>query len=146
MYLIHKIYNKLSAFFKPKITSIAKKESTHKPDEYLGGISFMLTQDLDIDIMCSIPEIEHLSIDELSELSEKYAKFLCYINDGELSNDIIGVLDQEKNSIESEKNILFLNNVLFFWALTHVENQKAIKKNEKSGQPMIRPMDVFRTE
>lgn len=140
MQLLIKIYNRLLTFFKRS----ASKEANNTDNNQIGSISFNLYDNSDIDIICSIPNIDNIDTENIATISEKYATFLCHINDGNLIDSILNILIDQKKCTESEKGALFLDNVLFFWALTHAENQKTIKKNEKTGQPMVKPMDVFK--
>jgi hypothetical protein len=137
-----RIYKKLLTFYKSKY----KKHNLEKKESYIGYISFKLKDNDDIDILYATPDIQNVPTESIADLSEKYAKFLCDINDGILINEIIETLTKNKKDSDSEKNTLLIDNILFFWALTHIENEKAIKKQEKSGQPMIKPLDVFKTE
>ena len=145
MQLFQKIYSKLLTFFDSSPPKNANIINTKQPN-YIGNISFSLTDKFDIDISCSVPDFETLSTEKLTTISEQYAKFLCHITDGDLIDDIIEIITKEKNKPDSEKKTLILDNILFFWALTHVEKQEKAKKLEKSGQPVIRPLDVFQNE
>ena len=140
------IYKKLLAFF--SINKTSSSDALLSKDEYIGSLCFYLTKNKEIDTMCTIPDILDKSVEELSEISDSYARFLLYINEGYLKEDVFSILDeQDKRSDLTEeqrtKNKLFIDNVLFNWALIHVESLKS-KKNRKSiNQPLVRPSSVF---
>jgi hypothetical protein len=137
----------ISSFFKKDKSQIFKKESASNKDEtneiYIGAISFKITSDLDIDVMCVLPDTENSTIDQISALAEKYADFLLAINEGHLKNDIIDIIQQRVDKSGNPKDTLFLENMLFHWALSHVEYEKKKKNKEKKDQPVIRPISVF---
>ena len=146
MQIIALIYKKLLNFFNIK----SSKDDLSK-EKYIGSLSFYLTENKEIDTICTIPDVFNKSLDELSEISNSYAKFLLYINEGYLREDIFSILDeQDKRSDLTEeqkaKNKLFIDNVLFNWALIHVEHLKTKKNSKSSNQPLIRPSSVFSNE
>lgn len=146
MQIIALIYKKLLAFFNP----ISSKDYSDK-QEYIGSLCFYLTKNKEIDTICTIPDVVNKSLDELSDISNSYARFLLYINEGYLREDIFSILDeQDKRSDLTEeqkaKNKLFIDNVLFNWALIHVEHLKSKKNSKASNQPLIRPSSVFSDE
>lgn len=144
MLTIALIYKKLSTFFSSKF-SVQKKEHD---EQYIGSLCFYLTKNKEIDTVCTIPDIDDKTLEELSEISDSYARFLMYINEGYLREDVFSILDeQDKNpnltEAQKAKNKLFIDNVLFNWALIHVENKKLKKNGPSANQPLIRPSSVF---
>jgi hypothetical protein len=143
MLSIVKILRKLFQRCEPQTQpdSIKKQES-----EYIGSILFSLTDKGDIDILCKIPETHTLSVDQLTSLAEKYAGFLHNINDGYLIDDIFAIIkNTNKTSTEqNEQDKLFLDNILFFWAVLHVEHNKKNDQKSKGSQPIVRPSEVFK--
>jgi hypothetical protein len=120
-------------------------KSGSKDTDHIGHISFSLTENGEIDIVCKIPEITNLDTDQLTKLSEQFAKFLCHINDGYLIDDIFTILQKSDHTEgKNEKDKLFLDNILFFWALLHVESNKKKDQKSKGNQPIIRPSEVFK--
>lgn len=130
------------SFFDNKSETAISKNKDMADEECVGAITFKLNKDKTVDISCFTPEIESLSVGSMTKLSENYAELLSLINDGILAPKIVefinGVIDKSNNDQEK----LFLENILVFWGLSHVENLK--KKRAKSNQPVIRPSAVFR--
>ena len=79
----------------------------------------------------------------MTKLSEDYAELLSLINDGILAPKIVKFINGIIDKAEDEREKLFLENILVFWGLSHVENLK--KKISKSNHPLIRPSAVFRS-
>lgn len=147
MLSIQKILRKLfQQSDKPEPSSENKiVEPELKDNDHIGHISFSLTDSGDIDIVCKIPETINLDTDQLTKLSEQFAKFLCHINDGYLIDDIFAILkNADHTENQNEKDRLFLDNILFFWALLHVENNKKKEQKSKGNQPIVRPSEVFK--
>lgn len=144
MHIIALIYKKLLAFFKYNYIT----NTQQKKEEYIASLSFYLTKNKEIDTVCIVPDVGDKTLDELSDIAHNYAKFLMYINEGYLREDIFSILDEEDKKPgltepQKAKNKLFIDNVLFNWALIHVEHQKAKKNNKNSHQPLVRPISVF---
>jgi len=140
-----KILNKFFSFFKKP-----HEETMNLEDEqYVGVLSFKITNKKNIDINCSLPDLKNQSIIDVENLAKIYAEFLFYINEGFLKDDIIGILQKDidsgyyKQDDDKAKATLFIDNLLFNWAMAHIENRKKITKSEKSHQPMIKPSSVF---
>jgi hypothetical protein len=148
MLYIQKILKKLFQQFnktEPNSDTKISDKTEIKETNYIGHINFSLTEHGEIDIVCKIPETTNLDTDQLTNLSEQFAKFLYHINDGYLIDDIFSILknfDHIKN--HNEKDKLFLDNILFFWALLHVENNKKKYQKSKANQPIVRPSEVFK--
>lgn len=111
--------------------------------EYISEIRFELTEDENIDISYFLPDINNRSLDDLSKLAEKYAKFLMAINEGYLRDDIIKVFSDNIKKSENPQDHLFWDNVMVYWSMLHVESIKNQKHKEKKDQPLIRPISVF---
>jgi len=136
----------ISSFVKKEELPIVEKQPAAKVENnetYIGAISFKVTSDLDIDVMCALPDIKNATTDEISVLAEKYADFLLAINEGHLKDDIINIIQNNVDKSAEPKDTLFLENMLFHWALTHVEYEKKKRNKEKKDQPVIRPISVF---
>lgn len=133
------------AYFKTKPPSEEKPvtEKTKDDEIYIGALSFKITAESDIDVMCALPDLNNASTEQISSLAEKYADFLLAINEGYLKDDIIKIIQKNVDAGTDPKDTLFLENMLFYWALAHVESQKRKKNKEKKDQPVIRPISVF---
>jgi len=138
MNLIYQIYQKLFSVFNDKKVI---DQNTEEP-KYLGGMFFKITEDLEIDIGCVLPDVQGLSTDEISNISEKYAELLIMINGGIFRNQMLDMIKNKTNLIEEDniKEQLFINNLLSFdKILTHELN-----KVTKNNKPLIRPVSVFK--
>lgn len=124
---------------KSNISPSIKKEI--EDDESVGAITFKLNKDKTIDISCYTPEISSLSVGSMTKLSEDYAELLSLINDGILAPKIVKFINGIIDKAEDEREKLFLENILVFWGLSHVENLKT--KRSKSNNPLVRPSSVF---
>ena len=124
---------------KPNIAPSSKKEIDD--DETIGAVTFKLNKDKTIDISCYTPEISSLSVGSMTKLSEDYAELLSLINDGILAPKIVKFINGIIDKAEDEREKLFLENILVFWGLSHVENLKT--KRSKSNHPLVRPSSVF---
>jgi hypothetical protein len=145
--MLKHISNWISFFLKKEKLPIVEKQSEFSKDQneesYIGAISFKITSDLDIDVICALPDTKNSNVDQISILAEKYADFLLAINEGHLKNDIIEIIQNSVNKSSEPKDTLFLENMLFHWALAHVEYEKKKRNKEKKDQPVIRPISVF---
>jgi hypothetical protein len=144
MKCIQKIYIKLLGIFK-KNTSIRTNSLPINSEKYIASLEFSLTDQEYLDIRCKIPETKDKSIEDITALAEKYANLLVRINDGSFKNDIAKILQKTiDNSNEEQINDqLLANNILYFWAILHIENEK--NKNLKPNKPIIKPSSVFKT-
>jgi len=139
MNLIYRIYQKLfSVFNNQKLVD----QNTEEP-KYLGGIFFKITEDLEIDIGCVLPDVQGLSTDDISNISEKYAELLIMINSGIFRSQMFDMIKNKTKLIEEEDDIkerLFIDNLLSFDKILTHELNKATKNNK----PLIRPVSVFK--
>jgi hypothetical protein len=124
-------------------TKPPNEESREDNEIYIGALSFKVTAESDIDLMCALPDLKNASTDQISALAEKYANFLLAINEGHLKDDIIKIIQKNINIDTNPKDVLFLENMLFYWSLAHIESQKRKRNKEKKDQPVIRPISVF---
>jgi len=139
--MIKQTFSYLVSLFRKQ--SDIKLPAEKEDDEYIGSVTFKLNKDKTIDISCYTPEVSSLSVGAMTKLSEDYAELLSLINDGILAPKIVKFIDGIIDKAEDEQEKLFLENILIFWGLSHVENLK--KKISKSNHPLIRPSAVFRS-
>jgi hypothetical protein len=133
--IFQRFYNVLDKRSKPSPDSISDNT------KYVSGIIFKITENLELDIGCVLPDLHDYSTDEISDLAEKYAELLIMINGGIFKNQIFDMLNTKIESIDcKDKDRLFINNVLSFDRILNQELNKVIKNN----RPLIRPTSVFK--
>jgi hypothetical protein len=118
-------------------------ESIDKQDSYIADIRFELTDNEDIDISYIVPNLENKSLEDLSILAEKYAKFLMAINEGYLREDLVKIITDKTKKSDNPQDHLFWDNVMVYWGMCHVEALKNKRYKEKTDQPLVRPLSVF---
>lgn len=131
---IYQIYKKLLNLLfnrSPVIENI-------KDNDHIGGINFNMTKDFDIDIACSIPDLEHSNSDDIIKLSEKYAELILFLNRGIFKKQILQIL--KNYNTDNIKSKLFIDNIIYFYPILNDELNKAIKSNK----PLIKPSSVFK--
>jgi hypothetical protein len=135
-----------SLISKPKNNNLDLKSIKDKPnEEYIGGLSFKVTLDGEIDISCSIPDISTKPIEQVMLIAEKYSEFLLFINEGYAKDDIMKILKKNVKASENPNDHLFLENFLVFYSMLSAEYKKNKASKEKYDQPMVKPTAVFRT-
>ena len=141
--MIKQIVSYLVSLLSIKSNVIPSTKKEIDDDESIGAVTFKLNKDKTIDISCYTPEISSLSVGSMTKLSEDYAELLSLINDGILAPKIVKFINGIIDKAEDEREKLFLENILVFWGLSHVENLKT--KRSKSNHPLVRPSAVFRS-
>ena len=135
---IYQTYKKLLSFFKPSPEKLIKENQFN-----IGNLLFKFTDSLDVNITCEIPSVETLSLEEIGELSEKYAELIVYVNNGLFKEEILKILKNNAKKTDDPKEILYINNVITFCDIIHNELIK-VKSKLKGDQPLIRPSSVFK--
>lgn len=139
MKIIESLLKKLKVLFK-NTTKITGNDLSEQP---FGVVSFILNDDLNIDIKVSLPNIKNKNVDELTALSEKYGIFLSNISDGSLSDIILEIINKSKEKCHDPVQQLFIENIIFFWSIFYAEKRNQNKKKQKKNSPIIRPLAVF---
>jgi hypothetical protein len=130
-----------------KTTKNSETKTQTPSENYIGSLSFRLTEDYNIDIFCGFPSIVDQNDDKKLELAERFAEFLLYINEGYLKPDVVNLVKDNAVKTTDDNQYLFLENIMVFWAMLHNETKKDNKQKYKKDQPIIRPLSVFsRTE
>jgi len=142
---LNKYFIRLYKYFFDKPQPV-KKTSLLDKEQYIGGLIFALTNDLDIDVSCILPETNGKNLTEITSLAEKYGQFLLSINEGYLKNDLINILKQHKKTNQEDMHTLLCDNIIIAWSLFHTELLKSKQYQEKNDQPVIRPLSVFSGE
>ena len=139
MNIIKKLYRKLKTSFSKK-QLIGPKEKD--PSQIAGSMVFHLYKDSTIDIICYTPEIKEIESNELTQSAENFGNFIGAITDGVVSDTIVNLLDKSKKESKDPIDQLFIDNILFFWAMSHM-SRKSSKDKKGSSKPVIRPTAVF---
>jgi hypothetical protein len=150
MHNILKVYSYIkNLFLKPKSkeTPLDLKNNIENSleEEYIGGLSFKVTLDGEIDISCSLPDISTKPVEQITLIAEKYSEFLLFINEGYAKDDIMKILKKNVKVSDDPNDHLFLENFLVFYTMLSTEYKKTKALKEKYDQPMVRPTSVFRT-
>lgn len=129
--------------FKKIFNQFIKDKSNPKDIKYIGSIEFFLNNKDQIDINCSIPNVDDIAVDDISNLAEKYANFLLHITDGMLNYSITKNLQQESKNNKSINNKLYIDNIIYFWQILYKDHQIKLAKKFLSKEPLIKPSQVF---
>lgn len=147
MFLFTKIISYISSIFKSKkfseIDKDYKQNSLSSEEDYIGSLSFRLTKDYEIDIFCGLPSILQKNEEEKLELAEKFSEFLLQINEGYLQQDIMTLIKEHAIKAKDDNYFVFLENIMVYWAMLHVESHNSLKRKTQKDQPVIRPLSVF---
>lgn len=142
MNILIKLYKKLKTLFKPFLKTKANKLFEIADTNISGSITFNLYKDSTVDIFCYIPETYSMDSNRLTQEAENFGKFISSITDGLVSDTIVKLLDKTKKESQDPNEQLFIENILFFWAMTHVD-RKAEKEKRSLSKPVIKPTAVF---
>lgn len=116
-----------------------------KIDKEIGSVSFVILNDGHIDISCMIPCMDKIEVEDIPNLAEKYANLLTSIVLGEYNEVIYQDIQSLKLNTQSNKELLFLNNLLAFWSILYKEkHQHNVAKYSSKNYPLIRPSQVFK--
>lgn len=146
MNVIYQIYKKFLNGFRvnnnTKDTHQLSDNENLPTETYVGGFQFKLTDDLEIDLACIMPDMEILSSEDILDISEKYAELLIMINHGLFKDQILDMIKKRtKSNLTSDKEKLFADNVLSFHKILIEE----LNKQANTSHPLIRPTSVFKS-
>lgn len=105
------------------------------------SIIISLKNNYDVDIQLQYPNLDNEDITNISNIAEKYAELLIYINSNALKYRLLDTIKDKSYRSEDIKEKLFFDNVISFYDLIRQE----IKKANNTG-PLISPMSVFATK
>lgn len=143
MKILTELYKKLKTLFnRLSLKSKNNKKYELSEKDIKGSLIFNLHKDSNVDILCYIPDTKDMDNDKLTQEAENFGNFISSITDGAVSDTIVKLLDKTKKDTKNPHEQLFIENILFFWAMTHV-NRKAEKEKRLSSKPMIKPTAVF---
>lgn len=125
--LIRKIYN----FF----LSNKKEKEPKEQKENVCSINFALTEELQINTLCTIPESN--DPEQISKHSDSFVKFLIEICNDKMINSILSIL---KNNANNEYDLLFYKNVSNDIDMYRKIKKEFIIKSLKDTGPVIRPL------
>lgn len=143
MKILTKLYKRLKILFsKWFLKSKPSKLFEIADNNIKGSITFNLYKNCSVDIFCYIPETKNMDNNKLTQEAEDFGKFISSITDGLVSDTIVSLLDKTKKETNDPNEQLFIENILFFWAMTHVDRKKE-KEKRSSSRPVIKPTAVF---
>ena len=122
MKYIQKIYIKLLEIFDIKKYFYKNTKTIND----ICSLEFILTDTDLLDIRCKIPDTTAKSLEDITVLAEKYANLLVGVNGGLFKEDIAKILQKTIDDTDENRlnDHLLANNILYFWALLHIENEK----------------------
>lgn len=141
MQILIELYRKLKILYRKYFNSSYNQRSKIIKDNIKGSITFNLYEDSNVDIFCYIPETKDMNNENLMKEAENFGNFVSSITDGLVSDTIVKLLDKTKANSQDPNEQLFIENILFFWAMSHV-NRKA-ETDKKPSKPLIKPTSVF---
>jgi len=122
-----------------------KIERDNSIKKHITNISFVLADNDNIDIICSLPDIKNKNPEEIAEEAEKFAEVLLCINEGLFKNEIVNILNEKHKTENDPIQKLLIENVLNFWLLLndHYKKEKNKLDKKRAKTPLIRPLLVF---
>lgn len=138
---LFQIYEKFSILFN---NFFSYKDKSSKEEIHTGSISFRLVENNEsVDIKCLLPNPESLSVEEITDLAERYAELLVYINTEKFNSYIDKILERNKIKNDHYKNIMLIDNIKNFKdILYNIEVNKEYERYN-AEQPIIRPSQAF---
>lgn len=138
---LFQIYEKFSILFN---NLFSYKDKSSKEEIHTGSISFRLVENNEsVDIKCLLPNPESLSVEEITDLAERYAELLVYINTEKFNSYIDKILERNKIKNDHYKNIMLIDNIKNFKdILYNIEVNKEYERYN-AEQPIIRPSQAF---
>lgn len=136
--MTNNIFQKLKKY----LNTLSSKRSNKEISPISGNINFILYENNEIDIITTLPECDSLTEEAFLNRSENFGKFISIITSGLASEQIVKLLDNAKKNSKSSNSQLFIDNILYFWAINYVEYIKNKKKKNKLS-PIIKPTAVF---
>lgn len=137
---IYQIYDKLLTLFKKNNPKQKNKES------YLASLFFGIrnTDKDSVDIECLLPDVSKKDIEEIMNISERYAELLTYINSDKFNKHIYEILQNNKSKNKYDyKYIMLIDNIIHFWDVFYQLENKKQYLNYKKDQPLIKPSQAF---
>lgn len=147
---LSQIYAKLSTLFKFRDRKISKnKDIPNNSIEYIASLSLgLLNNDYDtVDIKCLLPDVDNKSIEEISNIAEKYAQLLVLLHTEAFDKNIFRILDNNKILYKDNyKSTLLIDNIISFWKILYQLESKKYHQKFKMNQPLIKPSEAFKVK
>ena len=120
-----------------------KDERMNENDELINNIhtlSVILHPNDNVDIIMMHPDLERLSLSDISVEAEKFAELLVYITNPLVEPKLLAtILNKTKKKEISTKEHLFYDNVITYYRLVKAE----FEKNLNDSGPVVRPRAAF---
>jgi len=107
------------------------------------AISLSATDPILVD--CRLPDISSKTIEEITELAEKYGLALSNLTAEDFEKQLFDAIYLKKDK-HNYKNILFIDNIVSFWEMYRAINYKKLYNKYYSDQPLVKPTEVFITK
>lgn len=108
--------------------------------ETMGQITFSLTKNFNVEVLCKFPELDSNSLDNLTTVAEKYAELIVYINNGYFHNKLISLLKNRSKITDDPNETLLIDNIITFHSAIKKELNKVSSFYSK---PLIPPSSAF---
>ena len=128
-YCLSKIHN----------TSTEIKNQEKNITEEIHSLSVLLYPKDMVDIIFLHPNLDNLSIVEISTEAEKFAELLIYATSSLMEPKVLTTIRDKVKNTNNEKEQLFYDNVLSYYDIIKTEFEQKILGNG----PLIRPRSVF---
>lgn len=110
-----------------------------KEIDNIHSISVILHPDDAVDIVMMHPDLELLSISDISSEAEKFAELLVYVTNPLMEPKLLATINHKAKISERTKEQLFYDNVISYYQLIRSEYEKRLINNG----PVIRPRSAF---
>jgi hypothetical protein len=106
------------------------------------SLSIVLHPDDMVDIIVLHPELEKLSLVEVSSEAEKFAELLIYVANNLMEPKLLTTIRNKTKYADNDKEQLFYDNVLSYYEIIKTDFEKKLIDNG----PLIRPRSVFNSK
>lgn len=146
---LYQIFVKFLTIFKSKSKDNQKKEQSENNTEHIASLFFgLLKSDTDtIDIKCLLPNVETKSIEDITNIAEKYAQLLVLINTENLNKNISRILETYKiKNQDNYKALMLIDSIISFWEILYTAEHKKHYQRFRATQPLIKPSEAFKVK
>ena len=125
-----------------KSSSTNKKKQEESTTEDLHSLSIILHPDDMVDIIVLHPNLDKLSLVEISAEAEKFAELLIYVANNLMEPKLLTTIRNKTKDTNNDKEQLFYDNVLSYYDVI----KSNFEKNIINTGPLIKPRSVFNSK